>query len=139
MSDYVLLNDVVQMQIRCNEILAERDVSSTSDHLPIVVVISVETNPHILLEQCNKLPSWHRVTDIKKEQYQSYLSESLSLSSYIENGSLEIGSVYNAFVSVVNDGSDLSIPRNGFNPKTKPYWTHDVKEAHKKKRLMRRI
>ena len=82
----------------------------------------LETNPHIILEQCNKLPSWHRVTDSQKEQYQLYHSEPLkSLSRDIENCNIDIDSGYDAFVSIVNNATELTIPRNAFNTKTKPY------------------
>jgi exonuclease III len=49
MLDYILFNQGVISQLKSYEILSEGSISSTSDHLPIVVKIKLDYNPHRLL------------------------------------------------------------------------------------------
>ena len=48
MLDYILFNQGVISQLKSYEILSEGSISSTSDHLPIVVKIKLDHNPHRL-------------------------------------------------------------------------------------------
>ena len=110
---YILFDDVVCRQMRTYEILAEGEISSTSDHLPIYVSIEFNSKPHIVLEQCYKLTSWHRITDAQIDHYQKCLVESLNaLSVDIESGVIAIDSGCEGFVSVVLDASECVVPKN---------------------------
>ena len=71
-------------------------------------IYKLNSDSHIVLEQCYKLPSWHRITDaqIDLDHYQKCLVETLNdLSVDIESGIIDIDSGYDAFVSVVIDAS----------------------------------
>jgi endonuclease/exonuclease/phosphatase family metal-dependent hydrolase len=66
MLDYILFNQSVISQLRSYEILSEGSISSTSDHLPIVVKIKLDYNPHRLSYSYMKSPAWQKKLSINK-------------------------------------------------------------------------
>ena len=79
MLDYVFLNDILHKKLRCYEILEEGTISSTSDHLPILVELDIDSNPHIFPKKLFSLPAWHRLTENQKSVYVRELSEPLDI------------------------------------------------------------
>lgn len=139
MLDYVLIDEGLVRQLRYYEILDEGSVSSTYDHLPVTVSISLEENPHKLRDSFMKSPSWHRITENNIANYRLNLSEPIeSLIDNVNNNCVNIDSFYEQFVVILRNAADSAIPSTSYNPYTKPYWNGDVKTAHNKERDMRK-
>ena len=140
MLDYILFNEAVSRKVRYYEILDEGAISSTSDHLPVIVDVMIDSMPHRVLDTTKKSPAWHKISEIQISEYQDLLGEALDcLTEKISSDCVDIDSAYHEFVSIVHTTADKCIPKCGFNPYTKPYWNHDVKEAHTNERRMRNI
>jgi hypothetical protein len=77
MLDYILFNQGVISQLRSSEILSEGSISSTSDHLPIVVKIKLDYNPHRLSYSYMKSPAWQNINDENLKSYQEFLNDPL--------------------------------------------------------------
>jgi len=77
MLDYILFNEGVVRQIRSYEILSEGSISSTSDHLPNVVKIKLDYNPHRLSNSYMKSPAWQKLNDENLNNYQAFLNDPL--------------------------------------------------------------
>ena len=77
MLDYILFNQGVISQLRSYEILSEGSISSTSDHLPIVVKIKLDYSPHRLSYSYMKSPAWQKINDESLKSYQKFLNDPL--------------------------------------------------------------
>jgi hypothetical protein len=77
MLDYILFNQGVISQLKSYEILSEGSISSTSDHLPIVVKIKLDYNPHRLSYSYMKSPAWQKINDENLKSYQEFLNDPL--------------------------------------------------------------
>ncbi|CAG2254224.1 unnamed protein product [Mytilus edulis] len=139
MIDYILMNDSIYRQLKSYEILSEGSVSSTSDHLPILAEIVLQHNPHKILNSFSKLPAWHKITDDQIELYKQFLHEPLQiLIKKMDSDNADIDTLYNDMVTILHAAADKTVPKCGFNPFTKPYWTSGVKIAHEKERTLRK-
>ncbi|CAC5359457.1 unnamed protein product [Mytilus coruscus] len=139
MIDYILMNDSIYRQLKSYEILSEGSVSSTSDHLPVLAEIVLQHNPHQILNSFSKLPAWHKITDDQIELYKQFLHEPLQiLMKKMDSDNADIDTIYNDMVTILHFAADKTVPKCGFNPFTKPYWTSGVKIAHEKERSLRK-
>ncbi|CAG2216477.1 unnamed protein product [Mytilus edulis] len=141
MLDYILCNEIIYRKLRYYEILDEGAISSTSDHLPVVIEFETDSTPHRIINSSDKLPAWHKVTDAQINQYQKLLSDPVEIlidkmNSY---SFADIDTIYDDFVSTLHNAANIAIPKCGFNPLTKPYWNADVKRAHDNERSMRKL
>ncbi|VDI04309.1 Hypothetical predicted protein [Mytilus galloprovincialis] len=141
MLDYILCNEIIYRKLRYYEILDEGAISSTSDHLPVVIEFETDSTPHRVINSSDKLPAWHKVTDAQINQYQKLLSDPVEIlidkmNSY---SFADIDTIYDDFVSTLHNAANIAIPKCGFNPLTKPYWNADVKRAHDNERSMRKL
>ena len=90
----------------CYEILEEGAISCTSDHLPIIMTVNIDSNPHVILEQSYKLPAWHKISDEQIGCYQNFLSEPLDiLSEKVNNSEINLDLAYDQFLTVIHDAS----------------------------------
>ena len=81
MLDYILYNEVVSRKVRYYEILDEGAISSiysTSDHLPVVVDVMIDSISHRVFESTKKSPAWHKISEEQIFQYQKLLDEPLN-------------------------------------------------------------
>lgn len=139
MLDYVLVNSVAARSLDSYEILAEGSIGSTSDHLPVVVNISMEHDPHLILNSNFKFPSWHKVTDTQLHTYQEVLKAPVESLLGEMATSLSTDTVYQELMTILHNAADIAIPKCGYNPHTKPYWNTEVKHAHDNERKLRTI
>lgn len=140
MLDYILFSSSLKSNIKCYEILAEGSFSSTSDHLPIITKINISDKLHLVLDSKSKLPAWHKITENVIQTYQNHLQDSMSkLTNEIDSNIVNLENAYQNFIDCLHRSAEISIPKCGFNPLTKPYWNRDVKEAHSRERHLRRI
>ncbi|VDI17291.1 Hypothetical predicted protein [Mytilus galloprovincialis] len=140
MLDYILCNESMYRKLRYYEILDEGEISSTSDHLPVVAEFVIDSNPHRVMNSCDKLPAWHKVSDAQINEYKKLLNDPVDMLidkmrsfSYVD-----IDAINDEFVNILHTAADIAIPKCGFNPHTKPYWNADVKRAHDNERSKRR-
>ncbi|CAC5405418.1 unnamed protein product [Mytilus coruscus] len=139
MIDYFLVNRSVLGQLRSCEILDEGSISSTSDHLPIIVELLIDNNPHRIMNSFGKFPAWHKIDDKHIRNYQEFIDVPLELlTDRIISDNVEVNTVNTEIESILHAAADSVIPTCGFNPYTKPYWTPDVKKAHQTERSMRK-
>ncbi|CAG2209672.1 unnamed protein product [Mytilus edulis] len=139
MIDYFLVNKSVLRQLRSCEILDEGSISSTSDHLPIVVELSIDNNPHRIMNSYSKFPAWHKINDDHIRKYQEHMDVPIELlTDRINSDNLDVDTVNTEIESILHEAADSVIPKCVFNPYTKPYWTPDVKKAHQTERSMRK-
>ncbi|CAC5361719.1 unnamed protein product [Mytilus coruscus] len=139
MIDYILMNDSIYRQLKSYAILSEGSVSSSSDHLPVLAEIVLQHNPHHILNSFSKLPAWHKITDDQIELYKQFLHEPLQiLIKKMDSDNTDIDTIYNDMVTILHFAADKTVPKCGFNPFTKPYWTSGVKIAHEKERSLRK-
>ncbi|CAC5424694.1 unnamed protein product [Mytilus coruscus] len=137
MIDHILMNDSIYRQLKSYEILSEGSVSSTSDHLPVLAEIVLQHNPHQILNSFSKLPAWHKITDDQIELYKQFLHEPLQiLIKKMDSDNADIDTIYNDMVTILHFAADKTVPKCGFNPFTKPYWTSGVKIAHEKETII---
>jgi hypothetical protein len=61
MLDYVLVCEYLKNQITDYAIIEEGTISSTSDHLPIIVKIQILNSLRSLLPNTNIWPAWHKM------------------------------------------------------------------------------
>ncbi|CAC5420984.1 unnamed protein product [Mytilus coruscus] len=139
MIDYFLVNRSVLGQLRSCEILDEGSISSTSDHLPIIVELLIDNNPHRIMNSFGKFPAWHKIDDKHIRNYQEFIDVPLELlTDRIISDNVEVNTVNTEIEIILHAAADSVIPTCGFNPYTKPYWTPDVKKAHQTERSMRK-
>ncbi|VDH94491.1 Hypothetical predicted protein [Mytilus galloprovincialis] len=139
MIGYILMNDSIYRQLKFYEILSEGSVSSISDHLPILAEIVLQHNPHQILNSFSRLPAWHKKTDDQIELYKQFLHEPLQiLIKKMDSDNADINTLYNDMVTILHSAVDKTVPKCGFNPFTKPYWTSGNKIAHEKERTLRK-
>ncbi|CAC5381921.1 unnamed protein product [Mytilus coruscus] len=140
MLDYILCNQSIYKKLRYYEILDEGAISSTSDHLPVVVEFAIDSNPHRVLNSCDKLPAWHKVTGAQIIEYQKLLNDPVDelIDKMRSYSYVDIDAINDEFVDILHTAADIAIPKCGFNPHTKPYWNADVKRAHDNERSKRR-
>ncbi|CAC5396961.1 unnamed protein product [Mytilus coruscus] len=140
MLDYILCNQSIYRKLRYYEILDEGAISSTSDHLPVVVEFAIDSNPHRVLNSCDKLPAWHKVTGAQINEYQKLLNDlvDMLIDKMRSYSYVDIDAINDEFVDILHTAADIAIPKCEFNPHTKPYWNADVKRAHDNERSKRR-
>ncbi|CAC5418233.1 unnamed protein product [Mytilus coruscus] len=139
MIDYFLVNKSVLKQLRSCEILDEGSISSTSDHLPIIVKLSIDNNLHRIMKSYSKFPAWHEINDEHIRNYQESIDVPLELlTDRIILDNVDVDIVNTEIESILHAAADSVIPTCVFNPYTKPYWTPDVKKAHQTERSMRK-
>lgn len=142
MIDYILFNESLLRQLRSYEILPEGKISTTSDHLPIIAEFYLSENPHEILRPTVRLPAWHKANETELRNYQLHLEdpiERLIREINDESDTKNVNDLYESFKNVLNECANKTIPKTGFNPYTKPYWSDNVREAHKKERYYRTI
>ncbi|VDI21735.1 Hypothetical predicted protein [Mytilus galloprovincialis] len=139
MIDYFLVNKSVLRQLRSCEILDEGSISSTSDHLPIIVELLIDNNPHRIMNSYSKFPAWHKINDEHIRNYQDSMDVPIELlTGRINSDNVDVDTVNTEIESILHAAADSVIPKCVFNPYTKPYWTPDVKKAHQTERSMRK-
>lgn len=139
MFDYILFNQGVISQLRSYEILSEGSISSTSDHLPIVVKIKLDYNPHRLSYSYMKSPAWQKINDENLKNYQEFLNDPLDfLLERMNYANPNVDTLNNDLVKILKYTSSTTIPHCGYNPYTKPYWNSEVKNALNEERYKRR-
>ena len=139
MSDYILFNQGVISQLRPYEILSEGSVSSTSDHLPIVVKIKLDYNPHRLSYSYMKSPAWQKINDKNLKNYQEFLNDPLDfLLERMNYANPNVDTLNNDLVTILKYASSTTIPHCGYNLYTKSYWNFEVRNAHNEERYKRR-
>ncbi|CAG2248802.1 unnamed protein product [Mytilus edulis] len=139
MIDYFLVNKSVLRQLRSCEILDEGSISSTSDHLPIIVELLIDNNPHRIMNSYSKFPAWHKINDEHIRNYQEPMDVPIELlTDRINSDNVDVDTVNTEIESILHAAADSVIPKCVFNPYTKPYWTPDVKKAHQTERSMRK-
>ena len=139
MLDYILFNQSVISQLRSYEILSEGSISSTSDHLPIVVKIKLDYNPHRLSYSYMKSPAWQKINDENLKNYQEFLNNPLDfLLERMNYANPNVDTLNNDLVTILKYASSTTIPHCGYNPYTKPYWNSEVKNALNEERYKRR-
>ena len=79
MLDYVMLDETIVRRLKYYEILAEGSFSSTSDHLPIVIKLLLDSNPHHILNSQSKQPAWHKISDRNINDYQEAMKDPIFL------------------------------------------------------------
>ncbi|CAC5422291.1 unnamed protein product [Mytilus coruscus] len=128
MLDYILCNESIHRNTRYYEILDEGAISSTSDHLSVVIEFVTDSNPHRVMNSCDKLPVWHKVTDAQINKYQKLLTDPVEILINKMNSYsfADIDTTYDDFVNILHNAADIAILKCGFNPHTKPYWNADV-------------
>ena len=77
MLDYILYDKVVSRKVRYYEILDEGAISSTSDHLPVVVDVLIDSILHRVFELTKKSPEWHKISEEQIFQYQKLIDETV--------------------------------------------------------------
>ena len=100
--DYVSLNNILFKQLRYSVILEEGVLSSTSDHLSIIVVLDIDHFPYYILNRCEKIPAWYKTTDIQLKDYLTQLHEPIDLLLHkLVNLEIDINSAYDEFVIIL--------------------------------------
>ena len=92
MLNYVMFKDCLSKQLVSYEILAEGSISSTSDRLPIVAKVCLNSNPHRVIYSDQKPPAWHKVNEQQINSYQESLEEPIH--TLIEDGESDVDSMY---------------------------------------------
>ena len=121
MLDYELVSSSALRQLRTYKIFSEGSFSSTSDHLPILALLSLEFNLHSIKNSHFRSPSLHKVKEEHIQEYQRKLNEQLEpLLNETEITNNNLDDFYATFINVVKTVADATIPKCGFNPRTKP-------------------
>jgi exonuclease III len=141
MLDYVHVCEYLKNQITDYAIIEERTISSTSDHLPIIVKIQILNSPHTLLPNTNKWPAWHKMCTDTTIKYCKQLKNDLNHTHLDQSKVLTTNDIntYSAenFNAVIKKSTKLTIPMCSYNPHTKPYWNSTVNDAHKNEMELR--
>ena len=74
MLDYILLDEAFTNHVRTFKIFNEGEISSTSDHLPVYIEISISENIHALSPIDKQLPAWHRASNEQVLAYENIVS-----------------------------------------------------------------
>lgn len=138
--DYIMCNKSLRHHINQYHVYEEGSLSSTSDHLPILMVLSVNLKCNAIRNPLCPLPAWHKAELNRLEEYKNIVSEqctnfqhrNLQCSEQIEQFCIDLN-------SILHDAASLSIPTAKYRPYLKPEWTPKVKELHDTERLKRKI
>ncbi|KAK3098283.1 hypothetical protein FSP39_017953 [Pinctada imbricata] len=136
--DYIFVDVVLCKKISYCKIYEEGSFSDTSDHLPMLIEIDIECTPHKLVDISRKWPAWHKINDELKLKYELEVQTRISeLSDTPLVTKEEIDSYCEILSNVLVVSANKILPCTTYNPHTKPYWTKDVKIAHKNEREKR--
>jgi hypothetical protein len=130
--DYFLVDRVVDRKILSSKRIGEENILTVSDQLPIFInILTDNNNAQIHAAPSPKWVSWHKVSRDELDDYTSYLEMGIE---YLSDLPLDTAEQINAFCNSLNyiltASAKASIETSGYNPRTKPYWTTEVKAAH---------
>ena len=138
--DYVLLDQTLRGNDVICSVLDESVSDCASDHLNIICTLK---GHKIHYESSNRNPnvavSWHKASAEKLLTYEAFLtSQILSLGTPKLASPMEIETYVNELSNTLIHSGQAVFPQAKFNPHTKPYWSNEVRVAHKQAREKRR-
>ena len=139
MLDYIFVDNIIYSRVNACNIFTEGSISSTSDHLPIFLTIMSNIPVNNLLYSDKKWPAWYKTSTESLLQYMVCLNSELDkLSDRQLDSPVSVETFYSDLVTALIYSAQSNISSTKYNPYTKPYWTTEVKIAHKNEREMRR-
>lgn len=119
MIDYFLVNKSVLRQLRSCEILEEGSISSTFDHLPVIVELLIDNNSHRTMNSYSKFQAQPSIYDEHIRNYQESIDVPLELlTDRIISDNVEVDTVNTKNESILHPAADSVILTCGFNQYT---------------------
>ncbi|CAG2244172.1 unnamed protein product [Mytilus edulis] len=137
--DYFLVSEELAGDVISCENIPEGTLSLTSDHLPVFLKLSI---PYVCnsTNSCNNVwPSWRKASESSLGAYNELTNKIADelLDLPLCNLS-DLDTLAYKLTDKLKDCANETIPSGSFNPKTKPYWSDEVKQAQTAERLARR-
>ncbi|CAG2209444.1 unnamed protein product [Mytilus edulis] len=134
--DYFLVSEELAGDVISCENIPEGTLSLTSDHLPVFLKLSI---PYVCnsTNGCNNVwPSWRKASESSLGAYNELTNKIADelLDLPLCNLS-DLDTLACKLTDKLKDCANETIPSGSFNPKTKPYWSDEVKQAHTAERL----
>ena len=131
--DYVLQNKHQHYLIISNTAV-DKGVCMVSDHLPIFTLLKSEVVTYSIPQCCHV--AWNKCTEENLASYQSVLEDELSkLEAPINCTIADVNLFYEAIAAAIHKAAKLTLPKGLYNQHAKPYWTAEVKHAHRNQRI----
>ena len=142
MIDHILVDRSLEnISIDCR-VVNDGEWVLTSDHFPIAATIGLrevtptETGLGTESLQRNDMVAWRKITNDDISRHQSHIETALEHSPH---GNVSPNVLSDRITNILHTAAENSLPHNRLNKHLKPYWTADVKEAHKIARYNRRL
>ncbi|CAG2221397.1 unnamed protein product [Mytilus edulis] len=137
--DYFLVSEELAGDVISCENIPEGTLSLTSDHLPVFLKLSI---PYVCnsTNSCNNVwPSWRKASESSLGAYNELTNKIADQLLDLPLCNLsDLDTLACKLTDKLKDCANETIPSGSFNPKTKPYWSDEVKQAHTAERLARR-
>lgn len=129
--DYMLVNHSCNNLIGYCETISSSDIEIASDHLLLFCTLSLPIN-HFFNKPDFMLPAWHKASAEMLITYQ--LNVDISLSQIVDTKLDTISDIetqVNAVTDILRTCATGCIPQSKFKQHAKPYWSTQVKLAHR--------
>ena len=134
--DYVLIPDSFQDCVLSCKVFSNEYTDVASDHLPIYCKLCVPTTTNFYVySDCSPILAWDKASTENLVRYQLMVSEGSSelLSNFLSLNvnSNNIEKINLDITNLLLDASYNTIPITTFKSNRKPYWTKEVRDAHR--------
>ncbi|CAG2251232.1 unnamed protein product [Mytilus edulis] len=137
--DYFLVSEELANDVTFCENIPEGTLSLTSDHLPVFLQLSIPCVANSSNGGNTVWPSWRKASDSSLHAYNELTNEiAVDLLDMPLSTFLDLDTLASKLTDKLKECANITIPSGSFNPNTKPYWSDQVKQAHKAERLARR-
>ena len=142
MIDHILVDRSLENNVTDFHVIDGNEFVLTSDHLPLIATFNLReatsTNVNFCSEnsQRNDMIAWRKITSDAITQYQSHIETACR---DLPSDGLCADELANRITHVLHTAAKKSLPHNKYNKHLKPYWTDNVKEAHRIARFKRRL
>ncbi|CAC5407710.1 unnamed protein product [Mytilus coruscus] len=137
--DYFLVSEELAGDVISCENIPEGTLSLTSDHLPVLLKLSI---PYVAnsTNGCNTVwPSWRKASESSLDAYNELTNKmAVELLDLPLSNLSDLDTLASKLTDKLKECANITIPSGSFNPKSKPYWSDEVKQAHTAERLARR-
>ncbi|CAG2226973.1 unnamed protein product [Mytilus edulis] len=110
-----------------------------NNHLPVFLQLSIPCVANSSNGGNTVWPSWRKASDSSLHAYNELTNEiAVDLLDMPLGTFLDLDTLASKLTDKLKECANIAIPSGSFNPNTKPYWSDQVKQAHKAERLARR-